>query len=171
VQGREASQPGHQLTVCLFYPSGDKNYICGIRSSDRAAYSTPQTPSTSLPAPSCCLFFRFWSSLTLRTDKPTPSGPMIVQSTIAQVTTRKISDGSFVAIPDLEKMPFDSATPDIRNPISPRAHIAKARMRGGCMERGFGGLGELLYWPLGAGAGHAAAVWLTDGSGAALVDS
>ena len=56
----------------------------------------------------------------------------MVQSTIAQVTTRKMSDGSLDdATPDGEKIPFDSATPEIRKPISPRAHMANARMSGG----------------------------------------
>lgn len=76
---------------------------------------------------------------------------MIVQSTIAQVTTRKISDGSLEVTPDGEKTPLDSATPEIRKPISPRAHIARARMSGGYMERGFGGFGELLRSRLEAG--------------------
>ena len=62
-----------------------------------------------------------------------------------------MSDGSLDVTPDGEKMPFDSATPEIKKPISPRAHIASARISGGCMERGFGGFGELLRSLLFAG--------------------
>lgn len=69
---------------------------------------------------------------------------MIVHSTIAQVTTRKMSEGSLEMTPEGKKMPFDSATPEIRKPISPRAHIASARMSGGCMESGLGAFGELV---------------------------
>ena len=105
----------------------------------RLVYSTPQTPKTSLPAPSCSLFLRAWSAFTLRTDSPTARGPRIVHRTMAQVTTRNMSVGSPEVSP---KTPWDSATPEIRKPISPRAHIAKARISGGCSEKGFGGLGE-----------------------------
>lgn len=68
---------------------------------------------------------------------------MIVHKTIAQVTTRKMSDGSFEVSLEPENTPFDSATPDIKKPISPRAHMANARMSGGCSENGFAGFGEL----------------------------
>ena len=71
------------------------------------------------------------SVFTLRTDNPTPKGPIIVHRTIAHVTTRKISDESVETSLVEAKIPLDSATPDIRNPISPREHIARARMRGG----------------------------------------
>ncbi|KAF7671384.1 hypothetical protein GT037_010459, partial [Alternaria burnsii] len=60
----------------------------------RLTHSTPQTPKTSLSAPSCCFFLRAWSSFTLRTDNPTARGPRIVHRTIAHVTTRKMSVGS-----------------------------------------------------------------------------
>jgi hypothetical protein len=78
---------------------------------------------------------------------------MIVHSTIAQVTTRKMSEGSLEMTPEGEKMPFDSATPEIKKPISPRAHIASARMSGGCMESGLGAFGELVRSWLDVGIG------------------
>jgi hypothetical protein len=73
---------------------------------------------------------------------------MIVQRTIAQVTTRKMSEESVEASSGEEKIPLDSATPDMRNPISPRAHIASARISGGWRENGFGGFSELRVWRL-----------------------
>ena len=79
-----------------------------------------------------------------------------MHSTIAQVTTRKMSEGSLETTPEGEKMPLDSATPEIKKPISPRAHIASARMSGGCMESGLGAFGELVRSWLDVGIGASA---------------
>jgi hypothetical protein len=99
---------------------------------------------------------------------------MIVHNRIAQVTTRKMSEGSPETTPGGENMPFDSATPEIKKPISPRAHIASARMSGGCMESGFDAFGELVRSSLDVGIGASASeaaivVWFgvaVDGCGA-----
>jgi hypothetical protein len=95
----------------------------------------------------------------------------MVHNTIAQVTTRKMSDGSFDVSPGAENTPFDSATPEIRKPISPRAHIASARMSGGCSENGFGGLGELRGFEAACGFTSAFAVLTTAVAGAPAVSA
>lgn len=60
-----------------------------------------------------------------------------MQSEIAQITTRYISDGP--SEDSLENIPWLSAIEAMRYPTSPRATIANPRMEGGYRDFGFGG--------------------------------
>ena len=72
---------------------------------------------------------------------------MIVQSTIAHVTIKKISDSrsAFEGFVDFceANMPLLSASADMRKPISPLATMADESMAGGYREIGFFGSGDV----------------------------
>ena len=87
-------------------------------------YRTPHTPKTSfVPFP-----LQLSSLRTRLTNSPTPRGPIIVHSTIAQVTIRKISESP---VDEEPKVPLLSAMAEIRKPISPRATMAMPRIEAG----------------------------------------
>lgn len=101
---------------------------------------TPHAPSTLCFPP-----LDFLSSLfTLFTRRPTQSGPIMVQSVIAQVTIRKSSEGRSGAPACPLKMPVLSARAEIKKPISPRATMAHPRMQAGYVEIGISGSGDAL---------------------------
>ena len=71
---------------------------------------------------------------------PTARGPMIVHNTIAQVTTRKrsegaVDDGDEVGVDGRSKTPVLAANAETRKPISPRATIAQPTIAAGYIER------------------------------------
>lgn len=106
--------------------------ICGTVAF---SYDTPQTPNTSPRTTFPCFSTPVCNCFTLLTKSPTASGPRIVQSMIAHVTTRKLSE----LLPfdcDAEYIPLLSAIEEIRNPISPRAAMAHPRIEAGYSERG-----------------------------------
>ena len=86
---------------------------------------TPQTPSGS-SSPLAFPLSAICSLLTLLTSNPTVTGPIKVQSKIAQVTTRNSSE-----FPPSPNTPFASATELIRKPISPRETMALPKMAAG----------------------------------------
>jgi hypothetical protein len=74
----------------------------------------------------------FAASFPCAHTTPTPSGPVIVQSTIAQLTTRNTSDRSPALVPldpEAEKIHLGSATPEMSDAISPRANMESPGMR------------------------------------------
>ena len=86
---------------------------------------TPQIPSGS-SSPLAFPLSAICSLLTLLTSNPTVTGPIKVQSKIAQVTTRNSSE-----FPPSPNTPFASATELIRKPISPRETMALPKMAAG----------------------------------------
>lgn len=111
-------------------------------------YDTPHTPNTSSRTILPCFSAPCCNCFTLLTKSPTASGPRIVQSMIAHVTTRKLSE----LLPfdgNAEYIPLLSATDDIRNPISPRAVMAHPRIEAGYKERGLELLGSWCATPPG----------------------
>ena len=104
---------------------------------------TPHDPRTFILCPCVrCSDVVLSNFLTRSTKRPIATGPAIVQRVMAQVTMRKISEGS----PDCSarfaealpaKTPPPSASEEMRYPISPRDTIAAPRMNPGYRDSGF----------------------------------